>query len=115
VYWLGRAWWKTPRAGWTLAGLSFSHWLLDLPVHHQDMPLLPNNLGNLPLLGFGLWDYPLLVFGVELLLAVIGFVIYLRWSVQQTGGSRRGYVGPAITAVLFILFILMDHPQLPWV
>ena len=65
AYWLGKHFWKTATAAWTLGGLTFSHWLLDLLVHHPDMPILPGNIGNLPLLGLGLWDYTWPIFGLE--------------------------------------------------
>jgi len=44
------------RCAIVLGVVSFSHWLLDLLVHRQDMPILPGNSGNLPRLGFGLWQ-----------------------------------------------------------
>ena len=49
-------WGKT--VGAVMGAVVFSHWLLDLPMHHHDMPLLPANAGGLPLLGFGLWSLP---------------------------------------------------------
>ena len=113
AYWLGKRVWQTSRAAWTLAALTFSHWPLDLLVHRQDMPILPGNLGGLPLLGFGLWDYAWLVFGLELALALAGLIIYTVWARRTAQPGRRWYLGPAIVAALFILFIAMDHPQLP--
>lgn len=112
-YLIGKWVWKTPRAAWTLGLLSASHWLLDLVVHRQDMPVLPGNLGNLPLLGLGLWNYPLAAFGTEIVLALIGLAIYLRWAWQQPRQGARWYVGPVITAILFVALILMDLPNLP--
>ena len=46
------------QGGYVIAGVVFSHWILDLIVHHPDLPILPGNFGNLPLLGFGLWSVP---------------------------------------------------------
>ena len=112
AYWIGTYFWKTTQAGMVLAGLSFSHWIMDLFVHHQDMPILPGNLGNLPMLGFGLWDYEYVIFGIEVALAVIGLFIYYRWA-QKERPSMRWYVGPAIIAVLFVAQILADIPRLP--
>jgi hypothetical protein len=58
--------------------VSFSHWVLDLPVHRADMPLLPANAGGLPLLGFGLWRYPVVSILIELVLVLAGAWLYWR-------------------------------------
>lgn len=52
----GMAWRR--RNGLIVGAVVFSHWLLDLQVHHADLPILPGNLGNLPRLGLGLWAFP---------------------------------------------------------
>jgi hypothetical protein len=51
-----RFWGK--RGGRIVAGLVFSHWVLDLLVHRADLPTMPGNLGWLPYLGFGIWEHP---------------------------------------------------------
>ena len=63
VFWIGKKLWKSSTSAWILALLSFSHWPIDLVVHHEDLPILPGNIGDLPLLGFGLWDYPKAILG----------------------------------------------------
>lgn len=110
---IGKAAWKTQRAAWTLASLSFSHWVLDLITHRPDMPILPGNIGNLPLLGLGLWNYPWVSLTVEIVLAVIGLAIYFRWASQQSAQNPRWYLGPVITAVLFVALVLSDLPAAP--
>ncbi len=65
-----------------LGAVVFSHWLLDLPMHHHDMPLLPANAGHLPLLGFGLWSWPLASMLVELALVALGAFLYRRAAVS---------------------------------
>lgn len=111
AYGLGRYFWKSHGNGLLLAGLSFSHWIVDLLVHHRDMPLLPGNLGDLPLLGLGLWNYEYLVFGVEVGLAIVAVALYFRWARQQR--TARWYLGPSIVAVLFAAMVMMDIPRLP--
>jgi hypothetical protein len=111
AYWLGVYFWKSAQSGWILAALTFSHWVIDLFVHHQDMPLLPGNLGGLPLLGFGLWDYTWPIFILELLMALAGVVIYTLWSQRNAKPGTRWYIGPIVVAILFLLFIAIDHPQ----
>ena len=86
------AWrWGRP-IGAVLAGVVFSHWLLDLPLHHHDMPLLPGNAGHLPLFGFGLWSVPVAAALCELLLVVAGSWLYWKKAVgatQDAGTSAR--------------------------
>jgi hypothetical protein len=66
------------RSGVVLALVACSHWLLDLPLHRADMPILPGNAGNLPRLGFGLWQYPAASAILELGLVLVGSLLYWR-------------------------------------
>jgi hypothetical protein len=110
---IGKAVWKTQRAAWTLGLLSASHWVLDLVVHRQDMPILPGNIGNLPLLGLGLWNYPWIALAIEIVLGLTGLLIYFRWARQKSQRDPRWYWGPAITAVIFVALVLSDLPASP--
>ena len=112
MFWIGKKAWKTNFHGWLLAGLSFSHWPIDLLVHHQDLPLLPGNLGNFPLLGLGLWDFPYLIYGIEILLAVMGIGLYFNWT-KKAHASSHWYLDPTIVTILFALMSLSDLFRLP--
>ena len=112
AYWIGVSVWKTRSAGIILASLSFSHWIIDLFVHHSDMPWLPGNLGNFPLLGFGLWDFEYAVFGTEVLMAMVGTVLYFRWAKMEKP-SRSWFAGPIILAVMFVALAAGDIATLP--
>jgi hypothetical protein len=112
AYWIGATFWKTRAAGAILASLSFSHWVIDLFVHHNDMPWLPGNLGNFPLLGFGLWDFEYAVLGTELLLAIIATTLYFRWAKAEKP-SRFWFAGPIILAAMFVALALGDIATLP--
>lgn len=112
AYWMGVTFWKTPSAGMILASLSFSHWIIDLFVHHNDMPWLPGNLGNFQLLGFGLWDFEYAVFGIELLMATIATALYFRWA-RSEKPTRFWFIGPIILASMFVLLAAADIPTLP--
>jgi hypothetical protein len=112
VFAIGKLVWQTPRAAWTLALLSASHWPLDYLVHRPDMPLLPNNVGSFPLLGLGLWNFPWVALASEIVMAVIGLAIYWRWASQQRGTDRRWYWGPTMTAILFVALVMIDLPTL---
>ena len=75
----GLAWGRWGRrVGLAIGGVAFSHWILDLIVHHPDLPILPGNAGNLPVLGFGLWGYPVVAVLVELVLVLGGAYLYHR-------------------------------------
>ncbi len=75
------------KVGAVMGAVVFSHWVLDLPMHHHDLPLLPKNAGDLPLLGFGLWSYPALAALLELLLVGVGTWLYWRRAVAVTRAS----------------------------
>ena len=51
-----------------------SHWLLDLPVHRQDLPLY----GNADKIGLGWWNYPFWAFLLEIGLLFAGIFMYQR-------------------------------------
>jgi hypothetical protein len=75
--------------GALMGAMVFSHWVLDLPMHHHDMPFLPANAGHLPLLGFGLWSFPTLAALLELVLVAGGTWLYWRKAVAvaEMGGT----------------------------
>jgi hypothetical protein len=90
------------RAGVVLALVSFSHWLLDLPLHRADLALLPGNAGNLPRLGFGLWQYPLVSAALELALVVAGSLLYWRAALgvaKEPALVRRAHLCGALALV----------------
>ncbi len=66
------------KIGAVLGAVVFSHWVLDLPMHHHDMPVLPGNAAHLPLLGFGLWSVPAAAAALELVLVLGGAWLYWR-------------------------------------
>lgn len=72
-----------------IGGVVFSHWLLDLLVHRQDLAVLPNNWGQIHLLGFGVWQWPAVSIGVEAFLISLGGIFYIH-SVLQRGKWNFG-------------------------
>jgi hypothetical protein len=76
-------------SGLVLGLVAFSHWLLDLPMHRADMPILPGNWGDLPRLGFGLWRFPAVSALVELALVVWGGAAYWRAARAIAGSDTR--------------------------
>ncbi len=111
AYWLGTKFWKTRSAGLVLGSLSFSHWVVDVLVHHSDMPWLPGNLGNFEMLGFGLWNFEYAVFATEAMMTLAGLAIYSYWSWTHKSG-RYWYAGPIVLAAVFSALVLSDFSTL---
>jgi hypothetical protein len=91
------------RCAIVLAFVSFSHWLLDLIVHRQDMPILPGNAGALPRLGFGLWQFRTASILAELLLVILGALLYWMAASAVTAEAHRGRTRAIISALLILL------------
>ncbi|RLL43754.1 permease [Oceanobacillus piezotolerans] len=68
------------KGGVIIGILTFSHWLLDVIVHLQDMPILAGNMLNLPLLGLSLWSIPKASIALESLLVLVGAIFYFSYS-----------------------------------
>jgi hypothetical protein len=74
--------------GAIICGLAvLSHWMLDLVVHHPDLPLYP---GGGPRLGFGLWDSAGGTLAVEGSIFALGLWLYVRSTAPV---NRAGSVG----------------------
>jgi hypothetical protein len=107
--------WRWDRqGGYVIAGVVFSHWLLDLLVHRPDLPIFPGNIGNLPLLGFGLWQYPAISAIMELILVIGGTWFYYRAAMQAAQESanseqrRRAMTSTVGVAVLLVLLLVSN-------
>jgi len=91
------------RSGVVLGLMSFSHWVLDLIVHHADMPLLPGDIGHFPKFGFGLWQVPQATIGIEAALVVAGAWLYYRAGRSVTRAAGRGAKRATIASLLILL------------
>jgi hypothetical protein len=78
------------KLGAVMGAVVFSHWVLDLPMHHHDMPLLPGDAAHLPLLGFGLWSYPALAALLELAIVLGGTWLYWQAAIRTTRAAGEG-------------------------
>jgi len=87
------------RGFWVIAGLVFSHWVLDLIVHRPDLPLYP---GSTKLLGFGFWNFPILAYILEMGLVFAGF---LFWQKVTTTKHKK------YTVAIWAFFVLMAALQ----
>lgn len=111
----GLAWGR--RNGLIIGAVVFSHWILDLLVHHADLPILPGNLGNLPRLGLRLWAFPAVSFFIELALVLAGAYLYYRAATRhvtlraqragQAGAASGGYRLQALLTATLLLLILL--------
>lgn len=112
AYWIGNRFWKSSQGGIVLAGLSFSHWIVDVLMHRSDMAILPGNLGNLPLMGFGLWNFELGSLVIEIAMAVIAVVLYFHLA-RKEQKDARWFVGPAIITFFFAVLIASEILNFP--
>lgn len=87
-----------------LAGLVFSHWVLDFIVHRPDLPLLPADISMFQhKVGLGLWNSPVGTILVEGLLFAAGVFLYVK---STRGRDKAGKVGFwAFVALLVALYI----------
>lgn len=99
------------RLGLLLAGVAFSHWVLDLIVHRADLPILPGNAGGLPLLGFGLWRVPGASILLEVALLLIGVWLYWR-TARSNVTSHSGRITPNLVSLILlacgVVVLLLD-------
>ena len=83
----------------------FSHWLLDVPMHTPDMPLLGDSS---PKIGLGLWRHRELSLLAELVTLAAGVLIWLR----ATGGLARARVA-TIGFLVLLTAMLLATPFMP--
>jgi membrane-bound metal-dependent hydrolase YbcI (DUF457 family) len=86
-----------------LAFVAFSHWLLDLPMHRADMPLLPMNFGHLPRMGFGLWRSPVASAVLEAALVVAGAWFYWQAAREVTAHAGKGQKRAVLVSLLLLI------------
>lgn len=100
------------RLGLVMGLVVLSHWLLDLPMHHHDMPLLPGNAGALPRLGFGLWSFPAYAALLELAFLVAGAWLYWRAALacatRHAAPRQRAHLVAAAMALSGIVTLALN-------
>jgi membrane-bound metal-dependent hydrolase YbcI (DUF457 family) len=103
AYLAGRAWLGDSRAALALAGVTASHWFLDLLVHRPDLPLW----GDAHKVGLALWDRPALAWWTELaFIAVAGFALWRSAALAPAGRRRVAW----LVAVLVLLHLVSLSP-----
>ncbi len=95
-------WWGR-RGGIVIGAVVFSHWLLDLIVHRDDMPILPGNAGDVRV-GFGLWKVEWASIMLEAALLLVGAFLYWRAAsaTERAAGVARGGRANLVTALIVV-------------
>ena len=97
-------------AFFVIAGLVFSHFILDGLVHAPELPLLGQNS---PKIGLTLWNHMRLELTIETVMAVVGLAIYWKLS----SGSRVSRWGIAVFTLLLTALtwtqLFATQPPLP--
>jgi FtsH-binding integral membrane protein len=80
----------------------FSHWLLDLVVHTQDLPLWSDTSLKL---GLGLWNNAVATYLVETVLLVLALWLYLS---STSANSAAGKYGMSVFVVSLLLLNIVN-------
>jgi hypothetical protein len=106
--WITTRWWGR-RGGVVIGAVVFSHWVLDLIVHRDDLAILPGNLGDMRV-GFGLWKSHVAAALVEAAILVVGAYLYWRAAIAvsraagQTPGRANLVAGLLLLSGIVVLF-----------
>jgi len=65
----------------------FSHFILDLIVHAPELPMLGRSSHKL---GLGLWDHMSIALTLEMLLVLVGLILYWMSDGRKSSSSRFG-------------------------
>ena len=96
----GAAWWGLRGAkGEALAigGAVFSHFVLDVPVHTPDLPILADSGTKI---GLGLWNHRAATIGLELAVFVGGWVLLARKNASLARAPAMRNFGVVLVALL---------------
>jgi hypothetical protein len=112
--WLVIRWWGR-RGGIVIGAVVFSHWILDLIVHRDDLAIFPGNAGDIRV-GFGLWENHGASIAAEAALLLVGAFLYWRAATEaeRAAGAtpRRANLVTACLvasgAVVLALDVLVD-------
>ena len=102
-------------AFWVIAGLVFSHFVLDALVHVPELPLLWENS---PKVGLALWNHLPLELVLETIMAATGLAMYLRLPGSRL--NRWGVTGLTIllTGLTWLPLFMTQAPppsRLNWI
>jgi hypothetical protein len=94
-----------------IGAVVFSHWVLDLIVHRDDLAILPGNIGDMRV-GFGLWKSHWAAALTEAALLLVGAFLYRRAATQVEGAAaeapRRANLVAGVILLGGIVVLLTD-------
>ena len=93
------------RAAPWIAAAVFSHFLLDIPMHTPDMPILGNNSMKI---GLGLWQHRNLALAAELATLGVGLWIWRRAPTLEPWGRA-----PTMAFACLLVLLTLATPFLP--
>jgi hypothetical protein len=100
---------RRPLAFGLVALASFSHWLLDVPMHTADMPLYDDTAK----VGLGLWNHPEIGLPLELALLALGAWLYVRSATFTARGKLLVWGFVALLVVLQLASHFGPTPSSP--
>jgi hypothetical protein len=86
----------------------FSHWVLDVPMHTRDMPLVGNDS---PKIGLGLWRYTSLSLAAELIVLWAGAALWLRAPGETARAPVTSWLFLALLTAALLSTPLMPNPS----
>ena len=104
---IGRAVFKSARAGAVVGVLVLSHWFLDWVTHRPDLPLWPNG----PVAGLGLWNSVIGTILVEAGIFVAAIWLYVSATVAEDRTGSLALAG--FLALSGIIWISQPWAPLP--
>ena len=90
------------RGGVVIGAVVFSHWILDLIVHRDDLAILPGNAGDITV-GFGLWAHKGWSIATEAALVLAGAALYRRAGADAERAAGRAPRTANLVAALIVL------------
>jgi hypothetical protein len=108
--WIVTRWWGR-RGGIVVGAVVFSHWILDLVVHRDDLAIFPGNAGDIRV-GFGLWEHHAASIVTEAALMVVGALLYWRaaTAAERAAGAipRRANLVAAVLIASGAVVLALD-------
>jgi membrane-bound metal-dependent hydrolase YbcI (DUF457 family) len=99
--WAVIRWWGT-RGGVVIGAVVFSHWILDLTVHRDDLAIFPGNAGDITV-GFGLWAHKAWSIAAEAAIVLAGALLYWRAASQAERAAGRTPRTATLVSALIVL------------
>ena len=99
--WIVTRWWGR-LGGIVIGAVVFSHWLLDLVVHRDDMPIIPGHPGA-GTVGFGLWKVEWAAITAEAVLLALGAFLY--WRAARATSKDAGQPSRRADLAASVLFL----------